>query len=62
MLEQIKIGRYCCAPSTQIENFRPLAGDDLIDELLELAADLRDIRICHINATPFGGGVAELLS
>ncbi len=62
MLEQIKIGRYCCAPSTQIENFRPLVGDDLIDELLELAADLRNVRICHINATPFGGGVAELLS
>ncbi|GBE01531.1 trehalose synthase [bacterium BMS3Abin08] len=62
MLEQIKVGRYCCAPSTQIENFRPLVGDDLIDELLELAADLRNVRICHINATPFGGGVAELLS
>ncbi len=62
MLEQIKIGRYCCAPSTQIENFRPLVGDNLIEEVLELAADLRDVRICHINATPFGGGVAELLS
>jgi len=62
MLEQIKIGRYCCAASTQIENFRPLVGDDLIDELLELAKDLSNIRICHINATPFGGGVAELLS
>lgn len=62
MLEQIKIGRYCCAPSTKIENFRPLVGDDLIEEVLELAADLRNIRICHINATPFGGGVAELLS
>ncbi len=62
MLEQIKIGRYCCAPSTQIENFRPLVGGDLIEEVMELAADLRNIRICHINATPFGGGVAELLS
>ncbi|NOZ69248.1 MAG: glycosyltransferase [Deferribacteres bacterium] len=62
MLEQVKIGRYCCAPSTQIENFRPLVGDDMIDELRELAKDLSSIRICNINATPFGGGVAELLS
>ncbi len=62
MLEQVKIGRYCCAPSTQIENFRPLVGDDLIDELRQLAKDLSGIRFCNINATPFGGGVAELLS
>jgi len=34
----------------------------MIDELQELARDLREVRICHINATPFGGGVPELLS
>ncbi len=38
MLEQIKIRcYYCCAPSTQIENFRPLVRDDLIEDVLELA-------------------------
>lgn len=62
MLEKIRIGHFCCAQSTQVDNFRPLVGDALIDELKELARDLRDVRICHINATPLGGGVAELLS
>ncbi|NIO63461.1 MAG: glycosyl transferase family 1, partial [Gammaproteobacteria bacterium] len=62
MLERIQVGHFCCAQSTQVENFRPLVGDAMIDELQELAGDLREVRICHINATPFGGGVAELLS
>ncbi|MEW6657269.1 MAG: glycosyltransferase [Thermodesulfobacteriota bacterium] len=62
MLEKIHMGHFCCAFSTQVDNFRPLVGDDLIDELLDLARDLKDIKICHINATPFGGGVAELLT
>lgn len=62
MLEKIRIGHFCCAQSTQVENFRPLVGEVLIDELKGLARDLKDVRICHINATPFGGGVAELLS
>lgn len=56
MLEKIHMGPFCCAFSTQVENFRPLVGDDLIDELLDLARELKDVRICHINATPFGGG------
>jgi trehalose synthase len=62
MLERIRVGHFCCAQSTQVENFRSLVGDALIDELVGLAKDLQDVRICHINATPFGGGVAELLS
>jgi len=62
MLEKIRMGRFCCAQSTQIENFRPLLGDELIDEILELARELKEVRICQINATPLGGGVAELLS
>lgn len=62
MLERIQVGHFCCAQSTQVDNFRPLVGDAMIDELQELARDLRKVRICHINATPFGGGVAELLS
>jgi trehalose synthase len=62
MLEKIQVGHFCCAQSTQVDNFRPLVGDAMIDELQELARDLREVRICHINATPFGGGVAELLS
>ena len=44
-----------------INNYRKLLGDELIDELEALARDLKGVKICHINSTPFGGGVAELL-
>ncbi len=44
-----------------IRKYRGLIGDELIDEVEVLARDLEGIRICHINSTPFGGGVAELL-
>jgi len=45
-----------------LENYRALIGDDRIDEILELAAPLKGARILHVNSTPFGGGVAEILS
>lgn len=44
-----------------INKYRILLGDELIDEIEALARDLKGIKICHINSTPFGGGVAELL-
>lgn len=45
-----------------VNKYRSLMGDGLLAEMEKVAADLRGIRICHINSTPFGGGVAELLS
>jgi trehalose synthase len=45
-----------------LENYRALIGDDRIDEILELAAPLKGAHILHVNSTPFGGGVAEILS
>jgi trehalose synthase len=62
MLPKVSVGRHCCASSTNIENYRPLVGDAIIDEILELSRSLRGVRICNINATASGGGVAELLS
>lgn len=62
MLPEVRIGRRCCAMSTNINNYRMLVGDDLIDETIALARALKGVRICHINSTAFGGGVAELLS
>lgn len=61
MLPRIAVGRHCCAPSTNLENYRPLVGDELIDEIRELSHDLKDLRLCQLNATASGGGVAELL-
>ncbi len=62
MLPQVVVGRHCCAQSTNPGNYRPLVGDALIDEMQQLARSLTGVRICHINATAAGGGVAELLS
>lgn len=45
-----------------LDKYRPLLGGDLIQELEELAADLKGLRLCHVSSTPFGGGVAELLT
>jgi trehalose synthase len=45
-----------------LENYRPLVGDQMADEIYDLARRLSSIRICHLNATSVGGGVAELLT
>ena len=37
------------------------AGAEAIERVRELAADLRGLRVLHLNATPYGGGVAEIL-
>jgi trehalose synthase len=45
-----------------LESYRLLISDGLFDELQALAKELQGVRICHINSTAFGGGVAELLT
>jgi len=44
-----------------IDRYRLVQSRQVIDELVQLGEDLKGLRICHINSTPFGGGVAELL-
>jgi hypothetical protein len=36
-------------------------GDEIVDEVLSPAQDVRAARICHINSTAYGAGVPELL-
>lgn len=43
------------------KDYLALAPANVIDEALELGRTLRGTRVLHINATAFGGGVAELL-
>lgn len=62
MFPKVTVGRHCCALSTNVDNYRPLVGDALIDEILALSGDLQGLRVCNLNATASGGGVAELLS
>jgi trehalose synthase len=45
-----------------VQDYRPIVGDHVIDEIEQLAAPFKGARVLHLNATGFGGGVAELLS
>ena len=44
-----------------LQDYVPIAGTDKIDELLELAAPLRNLRVLNLSVTGFGTGLAELL-
>lgn len=56
MLQQVSMGLK------NIKTYEPIMGTEYIDELKDLANRLKGLRILYINSTPFGGGVAELLS
>ncbi len=45
-----------------IDAYRPIVGDEAIDELHIIAKKLKGKSIQNINSTSFGGGVAEILS
>jgi trehalose synthase len=44
-----------------LESYRPIIGDEATDEILGLSNQIRGARVLHVNATAFGGGVAEIL-
>ena len=56
-MEKITLG------AKTLNSYRPmvLIEDQVIDEITALGTELRGTRLCHINATSYGGGVAELL-
>jgi trehalose synthase len=41
--------------------YRGVAPDAVLDDLVRHARDLHGARVLHVNATPYGGGVSELL-
>src|SRR4030065_163361 len=45
----------------RLADYEPVVGQEVIEELHRLAEPLRDARVLQINATGFGGGVAEIL-
>ena len=55
MLEAVDIG------TQSIGSYESSAGTDVVARLRELAKPLRGVRVLHISATPYGGGVAEIL-
>ena len=45
-----------------IEDYRPYAGDRIVDNIKKKASSLEGSFIAHYNSTFYGGGVAEMLS
>ena len=56
MLNKVSVG------VRDLQKYRLVLGNELIDEIERLADELKGIRLCHVNSSSFGGGVAELLS
>ena len=61
-IQKVSVGRHYGARSGTLDAYRTLVGDELIDELRTLARELRGLRLCHVNSSAAGGGVAELLA
>ena len=55
MFETVYIATHSIAP------YRDSAGLEAVAEIRELAKPLQGARVLHVNATSFGGGVAEIL-
>ena len=45
-----------------LEQYKEVAGPEIIYELSQMAKVLKGIKIVHVNSTKSGGGVAEILS
>lgn len=55
MLEQVSL------QTKKLRDYRQFIGDQELEAIRTLAEPLRGARLLHINATAFGGGVAEIL-
>jgi trehalose synthase len=55
VLQPIPVGHKSLADYTH------LVGKTLVQEIRELAAEAEGLRVLHVSATAFGGGVAEIL-
>ncbi|HHP7230682.1 MAG TPA: glycosyltransferase [Xenococcaceae cyanobacterium] len=45
-----------------LETYAQIAGEEVIDQLRQLAKSLQGTNIVHVNSTAVGGGVAEILN
>jgi trehalose synthase len=53
------MGRYRV---TQIEDYEPLVGAEVVERIRDKAAKLKGLRVTNFNSTYYGGGVAETIS
>ncbi|MHB1007334.1 MAG: glycosyltransferase [Chloroflexota bacterium] len=56
MLQLVSVGQK------SLVDYAPIVGEAEIQAIRALAAKLRGARVLHVNATAFGGGVAEILT
>lgn len=54
-LQKVNVGRW------SLDAYEQIAPAAIMQELRELAERLSGARVLHVNATPYGGGVSELL-
>jgi trehalose synthase len=54
-MHEVNVGRKSLA------DYRSIVPRELMEEIDTLAEELRGARVLHVNATAFGGGVAEIL-
>jgi len=55
MLQTVDVGQR------SIDDYQQIAPTAILEELRRVANDLQGARILQLNATPYGGGVSELL-
>jgi trehalose synthase len=48
-------------PKKELDSYAGIISEQLLSEVSQLAEKLRGLHVVHINATPCGGGVAEIL-
>jgi len=48
-------------PIQKLEKYKGIISNSLFKEINNLAKDLKGLKVVHINSTPRGGGVAEVL-
>ncbi len=47
---------------TQIDDYEPLVGAEVVERIRDKAAKLKGLRVANFNSTYYGGGVAETIS
>lgn len=55
MLQTVDVGER------SLSSYDGVADEAILEKLRTVGRDLRGVRVVHVNATPYGGGVSELL-
>src|SRR5215216_6645680 len=55
MLQKVEV------QNKSLSDYESIVGSDVIEQIREAAKPLKGARVVHINATAYGGGVAEIL-